>query len=247
MWTLTAITSDGRNCLSLADIELVDIFGRQRMTLWPRPSHVYPNEVLIYHGYLGCSPLYPSVAISLRTLAAYRHIQAQCKTFCHLHDILYHVKHCLDKALDRTTPDWRLLNACPCCFYCLEGERLLAFDWLVTIDGNNSLKRWVSLTCSTNAREDSWQACSDYWINRITINKFQNDVRAQTSGTSNPARLDDWDDVNHEAQSSKFNCTDRWRNTGPEQCKRMFAVFEESGIFIAACQHRFVLLACDMV
>ncbi|KAG1735554.1 hypothetical protein EDB19DRAFT_1638281, partial [Suillus lakei] len=28
--------------------------------------------------------------------------------------------------------------------------------------------------------------------------------------------------------------------------KKMFAVFDESGIFIAACWHRFVLLACDM-
>jgi len=48
-------------------------------------------------------------------------------------------------------------------------------------------------------------------------------------------------------QGSGFNCTDRWRNAGPEQCKKMFATFEESGIFIAACRHRFVLLACDMI
>jgi hypothetical protein len=27
----------------------------------------------------------------------------------------------------------------------------------------------------------------------------------------------------------------------------MFSVFDESGIFIAVCWHRFVLLACDMV
>ncbi|KAG2051365.1 hypothetical protein BDR06DRAFT_983635 [Suillus hirtellus] len=27
----------------------------------------------------------------------------------------------------------------------------------------------------------------------------------------------------------------------------MFSVFDESGIFIAACQHRFILLTCDMV
>ncbi|KAG1743899.1 hypothetical protein EDB19DRAFT_1894668 [Suillus lakei] len=27
----------------------------------------------------------------------------------------------------------------------------------------------------------------------------------------------------------------------------MFSVFDKSGIFIAACRHRFVLLACDMV
>jgi hypothetical protein len=44
-----------------------------------------------------------------------------------------------------------------------------------------------------------------------------------------------------------FNCTQRWQNAGPEQRKKMFSVFDESGIFIAACRHRFVLLACDMV
>ncbi|KAG1831217.1 hypothetical protein DFJ58DRAFT_736698 [Suillus subalutaceus] len=33
--------------------------------------HKFPNESLIYHGYLGCSPLHLTVAISLHTLAAY--------------------------------------------------------------------------------------------------------------------------------------------------------------------------------
>jgi phenylpropionate dioxygenase-like ring-hydroxylating dioxygenase large terminal subunit len=27
----------------------------------------------------------------------------------------------------------------------------------------------------------------------------------------------------------------------------MFALFEESGVFIASCRHRLVLLACDMI
>lgn len=43
------------------------------------------------------------------------------------------------------------------------------------------------------------------------------------------------------------NCVNRWRNAGPEERKRMFALFEESGIFIASCRHRLVLLVCDMV
>jgi hypothetical protein len=47
--------------------------------------------------------------------------------------------------------------------------------------------------------------------------------------------------------SASFHCVDRWRNAGPEQCKRMFSIFDESGIFIAACRHRIILLACDMV
>ncbi|KAG2336950.1 hypothetical protein BDR05DRAFT_896004, partial [Suillus weaverae] len=125
-------------------------------------------------------------------------IQAQCKTLCHLHDvpyrpylnsqfsaaydiyleILYRVKCRLDEALGRNTPNWRLQNACPCCFYKLEGERPLVFDWLATVDGNNSLKRWASSTYGTDAREDSRQARSDYWVDQIAVDKFQNDARA---------------------------------------------------------------------
>ncbi|KAI6016430.1 hypothetical protein PISMIDRAFT_119470, partial [Pisolithus microcarpus 441] len=32
-----------------------------------------------------------------------------------------------------------------------------------------------------------------------------------------------------------------------EQHKKMFAISDQSGIFIVCCQHRFVLLGCDMV
>lgn len=44
-----------------------------------------------------------------------------------------------------------------------------------------------------------------------------------------------------------LSCADRWRNAGPEQHKRMFALFDETGIFITTCRHRIVLYACDMV
>lgn len=43
------------------------------------------------------------------------------------------------------------------------------------------------------------------------------------------------------------NCAERWKNAGPEQHKRMFSLFDETGIFIAACRHRTVLYACDMI
>ncbi|KAG1749166.1 uncharacterized protein EDB91DRAFT_1235645 [Suillus paluster] len=161
-------------------------------------------------------------------------IQAQCKALCHLHNIPYQsylntqfldacdiyleILHCVDilinKALNRNTPNWRLLNSCPCCFYKLEDEEPLALEWLVTMDGNNSLKRWTSSTADgTTTRNDSCRFRSDYWLDRLTVDKFKDEVQGRTV----------------------------------EQCKRMFAVFDESGIFIAACQHRFILLACDMI
>lgn len=55
---------------------------------------------------------------------------------------------------------------------------------------------------------------------------------------------DDWEDVN---QGPGLPCINRWRNAGPEERKKMFAMFEEAGIFIASCRHRLVLLMCDMV
>ena len=42
-------------------------------------------------------------------------------------------------------------------------------------------------------------------------------------------------------------CVSRWKNASPEQRKRMFGMFEETGIFIVSCRHGFVLLVCDMV
>ncbi|KAG1810628.1 uncharacterized protein BJ212DRAFT_1205925, partial [Suillus subaureus] len=262
------------HCMSLADIELVDLFGRWRTPLQSQPSHIYPNETLIFYGYLSCSPLYPMVTISLHTLTAYHQlhrtcpwfsIQAQCKTLCHLHnipyhaylntqfsaaydvylEILHHVKTRLNDALGQNTPNWWLLNSCLCCVYKLEGEPPLPFDWLVTVDGNNSLKHWASSTYGLQPQEDSQQPCSDYWVDQVAVNKFQNEVRTHMIRQS--IFVYDWEDVGSETQGSEFRCTERWQNAGPEQHKKMFAVFDESGIFIAACWHHFVLLACDMV
>lgn len=75
---------------------MVHPVARQQTSFQGQLTHQYPNETLIYNGYLGCSPLYPNVAISLRTLAAYRQahrtcprfsIQAQCKMLCYLHNV----------------------------------------------------------------------------------------------------------------------------------------------------------------
>jgi hypothetical protein len=58
---------------------------------------------------------------------------------------------------------------------------------------------------------------------------------------------DDWGDENIKANPGSPTCVSRWRNVRPEMRKKMFLVFHESGIFIAACRHCFVLLACDMI
>ncbi|KAG2337986.1 hypothetical protein BDR05DRAFT_865585, partial [Suillus weaverae] len=152
-----------------------------------------PSDHDVYHGYLGCTPLYPTVAISLRTLAAYHQMHRVCPMFsfqalCFLNEvttfnvhvylqILQCVNQCLCIALKRNTPNWHLLNACPVCFYKVEDEPNLDFEWLVTMDGNNSLKRWDSAIYRTNARLDSHKVQSDFWIDPNTVDKFSGEVR----------------------------------------------------------------------
>ncbi|KAG1893995.1 uncharacterized protein F5891DRAFT_1131069 [Suillus fuscotomentosus] len=180
--------------------------------------------MLIHHGYLGCSPLFPTVATSICTLTAYR--QAQCKVL----------------SLNCDSLNWRLLNSCPCCFYKLEDEENMSLEWLVTMDSNNSLKRWMSST----ARNDSCTFRSDYWLDRLRVDKFKDEVRGHTHPTADTENGQDIKQT-ETVPSSSFTCVNQWRNAGPEQRKRMFSVFDESGIFIAACRHWFILLACDMV
>ncbi|KAG2744795.1 hypothetical protein P692DRAFT_20743079 [Suillus brevipes Sb2] len=257
--------------VSLTNIELIDTFTRSHSSPRSRPSHRYPNETLIYHGYIGCSPLYPTAAISLRTLSAYRQIhrtcprfsiQAQVKTLCFIHDIpyraylsiqlsaaydvyleiLHRVNQRLRKALKHDTPNYRMLNSCPACFYVLEDEPALEFEWLVSIDGNNSLKRWDSAIYGSNKRIDSRKARSDYWLDSHNVDRLKDETRIQESNSNG----DNWVDETV-AAAGTFTCVNRWRNAGPDTRKKMFSVFDESGIFIAACRHRFVILACDMV
>jgi hypothetical protein len=42
-------------------------------------------------------------------------------------------------------------------------------------------------------------------------------------------------------------CVDRWRSAGPEQRKKMFAMFAVSGIFLTVCRHGHVVVMCDMI
>ncbi|KAG2352683.1 hypothetical protein BDR07DRAFT_1454895 [Suillus spraguei] len=212
------------------------------------------SSTLIYHGYIGCAPLYPTAAISLCTLAAYRQIhrscprfsiQAQVKSLCFLHDTPYrpYLNAQFSAAYDVYLEILHRVKQ-PC-FYKLEDEPALEFDWLVSIDGNNSLKRWNSTIYGSKPRIDSRKARSDYWIDTCDVDRFKDEVKTRERDTND----DNWEDetIAAEGTTPAFSCVNRWRNAGPETRKKMFSVFDESGIFIAACRHRFVVLACDMI
>lgn len=106
-----------------------------------------------------------------------------------------------------------------------------------------------------NAKEclDSRTILSDHWISSEDVDRFKDEVRPRVStfkmchtmcadfDQSNKPLTDvdigdDWEDVNP-AAGPGLPCINRWRNAGPEERKKMFLMFEESGIFIASCHH----------
>ncbi|KAJ7049089.1 hypothetical protein C8F01DRAFT_1094008 [Mycena amicta] len=117
-----------------------------------------------------CAPQKPSVVITVQALEFYRVAHARCpqyaidafvKSLCDLHlvpfrpylrtqfsiayDLYLDLRRRSEKlvldTLGRDNAVWRLTQTCPACMYKLEGEEKLIFEMLVTMDGNDSLKR----------------------------------------------------------------------------------------------------------
>ncbi|KZT18099.1 hypothetical protein NEOLEDRAFT_1080998 [Neolentinus lepideus HHB14362 ss-1] len=264
-------------------IEVVDIFGRAMRTFAPLPTDIYHNTALIRHGYIGASPIRPTVAISIRTLAVYRQthrtcpqlsIQAEVRKLCHLHkvpycrylceqftiaydvylEICYRVGVRVRTAMKEDYPHAELLNLCPACTYKLQDEPPLECSLHCEMDGNNSLKRIDAVVRERRERIDTRGPRGPFWISRDDVDRFKDDVKRSPGNSKDAAEDDsadqdaddDWQDEPG-SEDPVATCIERWRNAGPEQRKRMFALFEESGIFVMACRNGAVLLLCDMV
>ena len=83
----------------------------------------------------------------------------------------------IDIALGFDTPPSRILRSCPACFYTLKDEPDFRFSCLVSIDGNNSLKRFGPEIMKHKERLDSRSVPSDRWIPIEEVNKFKDEVK----------------------------------------------------------------------
>ncbi|KAG1892237.1 hypothetical protein F4604DRAFT_1875645 [Suillus subluteus] len=182
------------------------------------------NVSLINIGLLGCSPIQPTIAVSLQCLELYHQIrrrkpsfsvQAMVKVLCALHnrsyfqalrdqfaiafdvylDILRRVQELANTALKRDTPHWRMLHSCPACNYKQENEPTLIPARMDSMDSNSSLKR---VDGSGHADERIFK--SSYLILPDEVDIFKDDTANTISDNT-------------------------------------IKVFEQTGIFISACRH----------
>ncbi|TFK59396.1 hypothetical protein BDN72DRAFT_780810, partial [Pluteus cervinus] len=220
-------------------------------------------------GFIPSAPEKPKFLISIRVLQLYHAMQLRCpqmsvqpfvKSLCGLHGSAYRPTLCEQfticydafiavregararalAAVGRGGPDWRLKNACPCCCYKLSEEPKLTFEMLITMDGNNSLKRVLRRDPKGGEsveRVDTRCVGGDYYLPRDDVDRW---AKGKGLAKGNGAQV----------CGRHFNpsgCSDRWKNLTESITSKMWSVFDETGIFTSLCRHGFVLVLADMV
>jgi hypothetical protein len=175
-------------------------------------------SALVRQGFMPCSPFTPTVVISTRALELFRNIHLRCpslavqafvKGLCDNHQVPYRpylsqqfsisydlylsIRNSIEArvraALNRDFQHWRIKNTCPACSYKLQGETKLVFDMLVTMDGNDSLKRILRRDAAPDLvgdgepelgesceLKDSRDASGDYFLSRDKVDKWSREV-----------------------------------------------------------------------
>ncbi|KAF8308652.1 hypothetical protein F5887DRAFT_1068103 [Amanita rubescens] len=213
------------------------------------------------------APFAPKYAISIRTLDIFKNLRCRCpyltvqpfipprasyyNHFSVAFDLYLEMLESTRKEVLRILhcddDQWRLKNTCPACSYKLEGEDKLVFEMLITMDGNNSLKRLRRTNdsgdnplkpCKSEWR-DSRSPPGDYYISREEVNRWdrrlggctQRNLRFVVSAPSESPCSSQWSNMNQDARATSHTS----------------GVFDETGIFLSLCRHGFVLLVADMV
>ncbi|KAG8796450.1 hypothetical protein FRC12_022932 [Ceratobasidium sp. 428] len=233
-------------------VSCLELDGDTMKTFRLHASDMSLNAVLIQHGYLGCSPLRPRIAISLTLVEFFANlmrrggslsVQVLAKASCDSRNLTAildvfdklqrEVQRRLDCALGRDGKHYRMLHSCPACMYRLQNEPPLQYSVLATCDGNDSLKRCVHAGTS-----DHRQFESDYYISPADVNKFQYEVASRKKGKQ------------REEDDGASVCEKRWKNAkihNHGDNNKPKTVFKETGIFLAACRHSFTMAVCDMI
>ncbi|KAF6757867.1 hypothetical protein DFP72DRAFT_1108913 [Ephemerocybe angulata] len=259
-------------------IATADLYTLEKEATIPRRDDQMSMVALVEAGYLGNSPLSPSLAISLKTLELFKVIrqrrpsfsfEAFAKVLCDLYQRPYHrrwrialadafdvflsitrkVDERVAGALGRLSENWRVLNACPCCMYELQGEKKLIFRILMALDGNNSAKRVANSFRQTG---DSRVFLSSYWVDEPEVNKFKLDEIRTTRGPLVPSSDAVWDgDLAEEDEKANVGdvpeCVKNWKAAQTDAKKRALDMFDETGWFVCGCRHGLILWAADMV
>lgn len=134
----------------------------------------------------------------------------------------------------------------------LEAEPEQVFRQMLVLDGNNSLKRMKSARGQREVGDIRELNDSDYFLSNEYVNLFKNEIHRPARECIKEELEDDTIDGDEgyipEPNNSQLeNCASNWKAAASVEKKKMWGVFDETGIFASACPHGFVLWLADMV
>lgn len=130
------------------------------------------------------------------------------------------------------------------------------------MDANFSLKR-MATPASRSVGDDRKFEDSQFYISPSFVNQFAHEVNRPKVSISTTIGLNDLSNVDDDSPeehhdddaadptdggpASVSSCTDNWKAAASEEKKRMWGIFEETGIFACACRHGQVMWLADMI
>ncbi len=126
---------------------------------------------------------------------------------------------------------------------------------MYVMDGNNSLKRVAPF--GNRKVGDARTFESEYYLPSAIVEKFAHEVKGRQA-QPHVEVPDDQDDAGSDAGEETGEgdptdgapdsaCASNWKAAASDDKKRMWAIFEETGVFASACRHGFVLWLIDMI
>ncbi|KAI6111210.1 hypothetical protein F5141DRAFT_1188395 [Pisolithus sp. B1] len=188
--------------------------------------------MLVHQGVVPCAPLCPHTAVMIGALELYHvarnhslhlSLQAFVKTISDLQGICFIITLNIYLQMHLIVNDL--------------DEPDLKFKLLFAMDGNNLLK------CISRAAIGSYKSTArgigeqfvgnDHYLSWSFIDQFG--VGGSDESLTGPMADND------------NPCTGRWKNMKEDVTSRMWAIFDEAGIFMAICRHGFSLVIVDIV
>lgn len=124
---------------------------------------------------------------------------------------------------------------------------------MLAVDGNNSLKR-IDGIGTRQIGDTRVFNNSDYFLSRPFVDEFADEVpsRAQSGTDSVDGNeidgIEDGNEVDPDTDTVPPCVKDRnWKAAAPDEKKRTWSLFDETGVFVSACRHGLVLWIADMV
>ncbi|KAI0069909.1 hypothetical protein K474DRAFT_1609657 [Panus rudis PR-1116 ss-1] len=246
------------------------------VTVYRPADSLSPAVDLAEHGYLAKTPISPTVAVSFSTLTLFHRLrlrkpslsfEAFTKVVCDSYSLPYRrylrnimgdtyeiflrilrrVQDQVHMELGWVGPNYRVLNACSACCYMLVDEPPLKFSRLWCHDGNNSLKRMLPFN-NRVAADIRTLDDSDYFLSCDYVDRFATEVRSRRTTCDDKDQPGDPTDGDaHPTTTGIDECVKNWKAAAKDEKKKMWSIFDETGIFASSCRHGFILWIEDMV